>query len=209
MKTLFRIGLALLFSLLIVGSISIVRIDSGSFSLQPFSQQSLGEESSLTEECFHRIDLESLESCKKLALQNRSSVEIWNQLGCIYYGLENYKEAYLSFKYATSVQSDYVTAWANTCAALNQLQDYEQALSACNRSLELSSDSETAIDEKVSAWHNKAIVLYFLGRYQESLDALDETLAIKPDDLEANLNRRLVLHALAHVKELGENDLML
>ncbi|NEP18505.1 MAG: tetratricopeptide repeat protein [Leptolyngbya sp. SIO4C1] len=210
MKILFKIGLVLLIGLCNLSAVSASRAaPAPTAAQQAVDQENIAQDESLKSVCFSKADLEGLESCKKLVFQDRSDSRVWNQLGRIYYALESYGEAYLSFKYATALRTDYAIAWANACAALNQLQDYERALSACDKSLELVSASETSDDERIVAWNNKAIVLYFLGRYQESLDALDNTLSIKPDNLEAKLNRILVLHALAHEKPSKDNNFVL
>ncbi|MEM9002146.1 MAG: tetratricopeptide repeat protein [Cyanobacteria bacterium P01_F01_bin.86] len=209
MKVFFRISLVLFLGFISLSTISASQaVPTSLLSQHPILEQ-LKQDNSFRKECFLKVDLESLASCKHRISQDQSDFEAWNQLGRIYYELESYEEAYLSFQYATSLQSDYAIAWANTCAALNRLQDYEGALSACNKSLDLSSISESSVDERFLAWHNKAIVLYFLGRYQESLDALDKTLSIKPDNLEAKLNRIFVLHALAHNESSKSNNLTL
>ena len=48
------------------------------------------------------------------------------------------------------------------------------------------------------ALNNKTVALYFLGRYQEALKISDQAVALKPDDAQANVNRTVALHALAH-----------
>ncbi|MDB9527183.1 tetratricopeptide repeat protein [Oscillatoria sp. CS-180] len=208
MTVFFKIGLTLLIALSNFGAISASSAATILSSSSYFSPLHLKENSFLKEKCFS-ADSESLESCKELILQDQLDFEVWNQLGRIYYGLENYENAYLSFKYATSLRTDYAIAWSNTCAALNQLQDYEAALNACNKSLDLIPISENSVVDRTFALSNKAIVLYFLGRYQESLETLDQTLSINPDNLEVKLNRLLVLHALKHEKNADNSSLTL
>ncbi|MEM7064304.1 MAG: hypothetical protein AAF572_14205 [Cyanobacteria bacterium P01_B01_bin.77] len=155
-------------------------------------------EQNLKQDCFSMAGAQGLKKCKDLIAQERNNSEAWNQLGRLFYDLENYKEAYLSFMLATHFRTDYAIAWANTCAALSQLQYYKDALDACDKSLSFSFSSKGSVDEKVVALNNKTIALYFLGRYQEALKISDQAIALKPDDSQANINRTVTLHALAH-----------
>ena len=152
------------------------------------------------ENCFSTEGLEGLKTCKNLLVQDQNNPEAWNRLGRIFYDLERYNEAYLSFQYATYLQADYALAWANTCAVLSQLQSYEEALDACDKSLSFNLSSQGAVDKTVLALNNKAVALYFLGRYRESLKVSDQALVLKPDDSQAQINRAVTLHALAHTK---------
>ena len=152
----------------------------------------------LEQDCFSMAGTQGLKKCKDLIDQDQDNSEAWNQLGRIFYDLENYKEAYLSFMLATHFRTDYAIAWANTCAALSQLQYYKDALAACDKSLDFSFSSQGSVDEKVLALNNKTVALYFLGRYQEALKISDQAVALKPDDTQANINRTVALHALAH-----------
>lgn len=206
MRILFRIILILLIGILSLSSTPLVQAAPLVISDEYSSNQNSKQDEFLKEECFSKMGVEGLKRCKNLIVQDQFNSEAWNQLGRIYYELENYQEAYLSFRYATSLRTDYAIAWANTCAALSQLRNYEQALNACNRSLSFSSASKTSIDEEVLAWNNKAIVLYFLGRYQESLEALNEVLSLKPDDSQAKFNRIVVLHALVYAASTKNDD---
>ena len=206
MRILCRISLILLIGLLSLTVIPWVQAAPVAISDEYSNDQNPKHDYSLEKECFSKIGVEGLKRCKDLIVQDQSNSAAWNQLGLIYYGLESYEEAYLSFRYVTSLRTDYAIAWANTCAALSQLQNYEKALNACDKSLNFSLASEGSIDEEVLAWNNKAIALYFLGRYQESLEALDEALFLKPDDSQAKLNRTVVLHALVHSTSTEDED---
>lgn len=139
-----------------------------------------------------------LERCRQVLTQDRDDFKVWNRIGRLFFELEDYDRAYLSFMYATHLRADYAVAWANMCAALSQLQSYEKALNACNASLKVSFLAQGTIDEKVLALNNKAIALYLLGRYQESLETSEQALVLKPDDSQATMNREFTLHALAH-----------
>ena len=202
MRLLFGIALTLLvtfFSLAAVPPAYAVNIDkSEDYShLQQIEQGPLLEQTP-GENCFSTEGLEGLKTCKNLLVQDQNNPEAWNRLGRIFYDLERYNEAYLSFQYATYLQADYALAWANTCAVLSQLQSYEEALDACDKSLSFNLSSQGAVDKTVLALNNKAVALYFLGRYRESLKVSDQALVLKPDDSQAQINRAVTLHALAH-----------
>lgn len=152
----------------------------------------------IRQECLSAIGEEGVQTCKIVLAQDQNDSEVWNRLGRLFFDLEDYDKAYLSFVYATHLREDYAVAWANMCAVLSQLQSYEQALEACNASLKISFLAQGSIDEKVLALNNKAIALYLLGRYQEALETSDQALVLRPDDSQANINREFTLHALTH-----------
>ncbi|MEM9483586.1 MAG: tetratricopeptide repeat protein [Cyanobacteria bacterium P01_F01_bin.116] len=171
-------------------------------SLKNYSQTAAESDAlpqALMEDCFSMAGVEGLKKCKDLVGRDKADSKVWNRLGRIFYDLESYQEAYWSFRYATHLQSDYALAWANTCATLSQLQSYEEALDACDQSLHSSSLSEDSVDEKVLALNNKATALYFLGRYREALDISDQVLVLKPGNSQAQINRAVTLHTLAHI----------
>ena len=207
MKFFVRIALVLLIGFL--SFLMIIPLAQPTPLLISYSSNEQGSDHNdfLKEDCFSKLDLEGLDQCKQMILQGQSDSVTWNRLGHIYYNLKNYEESYLSFKYAISLDPNYAIAWANICAALSKLQNHEEALEACNESLNLSSGPDGSIEDKVLAWNNKAIALYALARYQDSIDALDEALSLNPDDFYARLNRTVILHILAHTNNHKNEDL--
>ncbi|MEM1241357.1 MAG: tetratricopeptide repeat protein [Cyanobacteria bacterium P01_H01_bin.26] len=200
MRLLIRISLSLLMGFLCVytapmAQASTAKAFEGSIH-KPQQKSSLEE--TLEQDCISMTGAQGLKKCKDLIVQDQNNSEAWNQLGRIFYDLENYQEAYLSFMLATQFRTDYAIAWANICAALSQLQYYKDALDACDKSLSVNFSSKGPVDEKVLALNNKTVALYFLGRYQEALKISDQAVALKPDDAQANVNRTVALHALAH-----------
>ena len=202
MRLLFRVSLIALAAFFSIYAGSVAHATSVD-ELEQYSHVQVVEQSNsltqtLRQDCFSLSGLEGLKKCKDLIVQDQNDSKAWNRLGRIFYDLESYQEAYLSFRYATHLHADYALAWANTCAVLSQLQSYEDALDACDKSLRSSFLSQGSINEKVLALNNKAIALYFLGRYREALDISDQVLVLKPDDSQAQINRTVTLHALAH-----------
>ncbi|NEQ95866.1 MAG: hypothetical protein F6K30_03890 [Cyanothece sp. SIO2G6] len=176
---------------------------------QVLNQQSEGQNLIREEGCFSQFGIKGIKECQNLIEEDQSNSVVWNRLGRILYDLESYEAAYLSFKHAISLSPDYVLAWANVCAALRSLQDYEKALDACDTALHFSSDLDEFINEKVLALNNKAVALYSLARYQDSIDTIDEALALKPDDMYVRLNRMVILHNIAHAYSSTSEDLTL
>ncbi|ESA33891.1 tpr repeat-containing protein [Leptolyngbya sp. Heron Island J] len=156
------------------------------------------DQKSIRQQCLSTVGTNGLHICKSVLIEDRDDSEVWNRLGRLFFDLEKYNEAYLSFMYATHLRADYAIAWANMCAALSQLQSYEKALNACDASLKVSLLAQGSIDEKVLALNNKAIALYLLGRYREALETSEQALVLRPDDSQANINREFMLHALTH-----------
>lgn len=204
MRLLAKIGLVLL---LVLGSFYLevsevqahsINVSESGRSVNQIIRQDSFIQHTVRQECFSETGQEGLRKCKDVLVQERNDSKVWNRLGRLFFESEKYNEAYLSFAYATHLQADYAVAWANMCAALSQLQSYEQALDACNASLKVSFLAQGPIGEKVLALNNKSIALYLLGRYQEALETSEQALVLSPEDSQANINREFTLHALTN-----------
>ncbi|MEM8604792.1 MAG: tetratricopeptide repeat protein [Cyanobacteria bacterium P01_H01_bin.121] len=150
------------------------------------------------QQCFTSTDVQNLDACQCWLRQTPSDLVAWNQLGQIYYGSGHYEAAYRIFQHIIAVDTDDAIAWSNVCAALSQLNDYQQALSACDTALAMNLMAKDAAAQIVTL-NNKAIALYFLGRYPEALNVLESALALDPNDSQARLNS-FVVAALLHTQ---------
>ena len=206
MSILLKISLILLVSFLQLTSVPLAH-SSPMPSTNVSDQHSTKPDVEAKSECFSKLDIAAIEDCKSLIMDNQSDSKIWNRIGHIYYGLEQYEASYLSFKYAVSLDPKYAMAWANVCAALNKNHKHEEALNACDESLNISSELDGSTDEKILALNNKAIALYSLARYQDSISVLDHALSIKPNAVHIMLNRTIILHILDHRIGSSESDL--
>jgi len=65
-------------------------------------------------------------------------------------------------------------ATANKCVALDELGRHEEALSACEKAIELKPDF-------AGAWCNKGVALINLDRYEEALSACEKAIELKPN----------------------------
>ena len=63
--------------------------------------------------------------------------------------------------------------WNNKGFALASLGQYEEALKAYDKAIELKPDFSVA-------WNNKAFSFSSLGRYEEALNAYDKAIELKP-----------------------------
>jgi len=75
---------------------------------------------------------------------------------------------------AIALKPDYVEAWLNRGAALNDLRRHEEALASCERAIELKPDY-------AEAWSNRGNALRDLQRHEEALASFDRSIELKPD----------------------------
>lgn len=121
----------------------------------------------------------------------------------------NYTLAVASFENAVSLEPGYFEAWNGIADALNRNSQFEEALSASNRSLMINPDY-------VEGWINRGQILYNMGYkyedvahntamadelYAEQLDAFDKAISINPQNADAWFNKA---YALAGMKRYDE-----
>ena len=75
-----------------------------------------------------------------------------------------------------------------------QSNEYELALKACDKAIELKPDY-------ADAWYNRGVILGKLGRYDEALKAFDKAIELKPDYADACNNRGVSLDKLGRYDE--------
>jgi len=73
-------------------------------------------------------------------------------------------------------------------------QDYENALTSCDKAVEIKPDYH-------AAWYNRGVALSDLGRKEEAIQSYDKAVDIKPDLHEAWYNRGRALSALGRKEE--------
>ena len=121
----------------------------------------------------------------------------------------NYTLAVESFGNAVSLEPGYFEAWNGIADALNRNSQFEEALSASNRSLMINPNY-------VEGWINRGQILYNIGYkyedvahntamadelYAEQLDAFDKAISIDPQNADAWFNKA---YALAGMKRYDE-----
>ncbi len=70
------------------------------------------------------------------AIDLKSRMEsVYNNLGTIYYKIEEYKDALDLFKYAVDLNPRFIDGWYNMASAYKALKDYPNAINACQAAL--------------------------------------------------------------------------
>ncbi|WP_309737725.1 tetratricopeptide repeat protein, partial [Chamaesiphon sp. OTE_20_metabat_361] len=85
-------------------------------------------------------------------------------------------------------------AWNNRGIALGGMEKYLEAISCCNRAIEIQSDYH-------EAWFTKGIILVELGRYQEAIASYDLAIDIAPNDYRCWYNRGVVIYKVRRFEE--------
>ena len=113
--------------------------------------------------------VESIKPCN-LALDSDDLFDAGNKLmkAC------RYRDAIKLYSDAIKAEPLDARAWANSGWAYYQLKDYQEAISRCNKALEIA-------PRLVGVWENKArILLHGLGKKQEAGECLAEAIKIDP-----------------------------
>ncbi len=141
---------------------------------------------------------------------------------------ERYAEAARLYRMVLEAEPGYAAAWGSLGYVLNELEEHEEALHACERALHLDPampevwnnrgnaldhlkrheealaayDRATALAPATAAfWVNKGAALTNLGRYDEALAVLDRALALEERHAAAWANRAWALALLERYDE--------
>lgn len=104
-----------------------------------------------------------------------------------------YEAAIVAYDQAIAISPTPTAQWGR-CYALNLLQRYEEALTACTQATE-------SQPNYAEAWSSKGYALDALGRQQEALAAYDKAVEAKPDYADAWNNRGTALLNLQRYEE--------
>lgn len=139
----------------------------------------------LTRRCKVLINLarfdEALDSCQKALRVNDNWGEVtsamtWNYQGEAQARIDQGEEAFYSYGWAVQINPQYALAWLNQCRLSYQQQNYDQAISYCDRALATNQDWET--DSPTIALTQKAQALKALRWYDLALESLNQALAL-------------------------------
>lgn len=115
--------------------------------------------------------------------------EPYNNLGNAFNALEKYDAALLSFDQAIKLKPHYADAYSNRASALEGLLRLDDAIASCEASI--------SINDQRPMTHNKlAVMLKERGDWARALQALNQAIFLKPDYLDAVINKGNVLSLL-------------
>ena len=123
-----------------------------------------------------------------------NKVNLWFEIGNIYFAGGEYEEAISSYDQALQFKPDKDQAWNNRGNALGNLGRYEEAISSYDQALQFKPEDD-------QAWYNRGVDLGNLGRYEEAISSYDQALQFKPEDDQAWNNRGVALGDLGRYEE--------
>ncbi|MFP4007441.1 MAG: tetratricopeptide repeat protein [Spirulinaceae cyanobacterium] len=160
----------------------------------------------LFNQCFNTPGEAGIEICDRALEIDAENRTLWTNRGVKFKNMGNAEEALESFDRAIAVDEDYSLAHYNRCAVLlNQLQQYEAAIAACDRAL-AGDDAWGDQSNSTWAWNNQGVALNRLGRHDEALEAYDRALEIDPSYAKAWSNRATALIDLERYEEAVEDS---
>lgn len=105
---------------------------------------------------------------------NPNSAYAWNSQGSGLWRLGRFTEAFKSFTQATKLMPTYIDAWYNMgYTASNNLQQYQDAIAALDKAVQLKPDY-------AAAWIEKANALYNMQRYSAAVEASERAVQLSP-----------------------------
>ena len=117
--------------------------------------------------------------CYERALSgNSQDITLWIQQGLALEQLGQFERAATAFAQAIELNSNHAIALVHHCGVLNQLQDYESALEACDRAFQVEGGLETW--KAAYGWNQRSVALIGLQRHDEALAAANQAIEIEP-----------------------------
>ena len=97
--------------------------------------------------CFEFLDQnkEAIEYLKTYIDKNPYSEIAWHQVGRLYYGLKDFKNALKAFEFATYIDEEFVGAFMEKAKALERLKKHEDAIESYKRTIELDDPTSYAL----------------------------------------------------------------
>lgn len=103
----------------------------------------------------------------------------WYHRGEALTGMGKDSEALESYEWATRINPNYSPGWAGRCYALSKVARYEEALSSCDKAIQVGNWGQ---ESPALAWLNRGRILVNLNQFETALDSYNQSLAIDPDN---------------------------
>lgn len=125
--------------------------------------------------CYEFLDqnLEAIDYLKTYIDKNPYSEIAWHQMGRLYYGVKDYKNAVEAFDYATLIDDEFIGAFMEKGKALERLKRYEEAIESYQTTIDLDDPTSYAL-LRIGKCHEK------LGRKAEALKYYNKTVHEDP-----------------------------
>jgi tetratricopeptide (TPR) repeat protein len=122
----------------------------------------------------------------------------YNNLGDIYNGLGNYRQALEDLNRAIEIKPGYAEAYVNRGNAYNGLGNYRQAIEDYDRAIEIKPGCAEAYVNRGNAYNG-------LGNYRQAIEDCDRAIEIKPGYAEAYVNRGLAYFFFGNYRQAIED----
>ena len=142
---------------------------------------------------------ESVVAYEQALAQQPDTETLWFQQGLALEQLGRYAQALTSYEQAITLVEDYSLALAHQCGVLNQLEDFETALAACDAAL--AGNGKWDRLGPGYAWSQRSAAQVGAGDYEGALASADRAVALLPD-YPGGWNNRAV--SLWHLEQLHE-----
>lgn len=136
---------------------------------------------------------------EKILADNPNNAKAWTKQGIALQTLGQTDRALTSYSRAVQIQPNYSLALVNQCEVLNQLEQYEPALKACEAALE--GDRDWGDMRPAKAWKQRSTALTGLERYNDALGSANRAITLEEDYAEAWNNRGVVLWHLGQLQQ--------
>ncbi|MEB3279656.1 MAG: tetratricopeptide repeat protein [Lyngbya sp.] len=136
---------------------------------------------------------------EQILSENPNNAEAWTKQGIALQTLGKTAQALTSYSRAVQIQPNYSLALANQCEVLNQLEQYQQALSACEAAL--SGDQNWGDTRPAKAWNQRSTALAGLKQYNDALASADRAITLEEDYSAAWNNRGVMLWHLGQLQQ--------
>ncbi|MBX2862425.1 MAG: tetratricopeptide repeat protein [Leptolyngbyaceae cyanobacterium MAG.088] len=140
---------------------------------------------------------ESVIAYEQALAQQPDAVTIWFQQGLALEQLGRYAQALTSYEQAVALVEDHSLALAHQCGVLNQLEEFETALAACDAALK-GNDKWDRLGPSY-AWSQRSAAQIGLEDYEAALASAERAIALRPD-YSGGWNNKAV--SLWHLEEL-------
>ncbi|MDB9526530.1 tetratricopeptide repeat protein [Oscillatoria sp. CS-180] len=124
---------------------------------------------------------------------------LWYRQGLVLEQLGRYHQALTSYEQAIALRPDSTLALAHQCAVLNELDNFEGAIAACEAALQ--GDARWDTLGPAYGWSQISVAQVGLGEYEAALAAADRAIALNEDYLSGWNNRAVSLWYLGQPED--------
>ncbi len=147
----------------------------------------------------------AIDAFKRTVAINPQDATAWTYQGNLLAELGQYSQAKIAYEAALKASPNYSLALAGQCAILNKLENYQAALTACDRALQ--GDGKWDENGSLLAHLQRGQALAGLKQYEAALAAIEQALSQKSDFAQTWNAKSVILWQMNQYQEaLQAND---